>query len=159
MADLDPSSIDLATLAWLAGSAANEHLLGVVREAHPEIRNAHGYVFQHLLVGPCTIGELAARLGVTQQAASKVVGELTTLGYVTREPDEADSRVRRVALSRRGRAVVARGRAARAALEDRLVGAVGLAAVNQAREALVALLTEIGGVKAVATRRVKAPSS
>src|SRR6478672_2249634 len=52
MPTVDLHALDLATLAWLAGSAANEHLLQQLRAAgHPDIRIAHGYVFQHLLGG------------------------------------------------------------------------------------------------------------
>ena len=43
------------------------------------------------------MGELAEALGVTQQAASKSVLELEKLGYVERQPDLVDSRVRRIA--------------------------------------------------------------
>jgi DNA-binding MarR family transcriptional regulator len=159
MATLEPESIDLATLAWLAGAAANEHLLKAVRgSTHAKIRNAHGYVFQHLLEHSRTVGELADLLGVTQQAASKVVVELEQLGYVKRQPDKTDSRVRHVVLTRRGAAVVARARAARAKLEAQLVEELGPAVVSKARRALIALLAAAGGVKAVAARRVRPPS-
>lgn len=159
MSTLDPRSIDLATLAWLSGSAANEHLLRVLRGSkNAKVRNAHGYVFQHLLAGPRTVGELAELLGVTQQAASKVVVELEGLGYVERQEDPADKRIRRVSLTRRGTAVVERGRAARADLEARLLQAVGPKALEDARKVLIALLGVSGGLDAVSTRRVKPPS-
>lgn len=159
-ADLDPRSIDVATLAWLAGAAANETLLRAVRRAsHAKVRNAHGYVFQHLLGGPRTVGGLAELLGVTQQAASKVVLELQELGYVERRTDETDKRVRRIALTRRGMRVVESGRAARAALENRLLERVGRTVLDDARQALVALLDLSGGLDAVARRRVEPPSA
>lgn len=158
--ELDPQEIDLATLAWLAGAAANEGLLRAVRGAnHTKVRNAHGYVFQHLLVGPRTVGELAELLGVTQQGASKIVAELEELGYVERQPDETDKRVRRVVLTRRGAGIVERARAARAALEAKLLEQVGQTVINEARRALVALLNLSGGLDAVAKRRVKPPST
>lgn len=159
MASLEPASIDVATLAWLAGASANEHLLRLVRGAsHPKIRNAHGYVFQHLLGEPHTVGELAGLLGVTQQAASKVVAELEALGYVERRQDEADNRVRRVRLTRRGRAVVERARRARARLEAELRAAVGPEALAETRRVLLALLDRTGGLDAVRTRRVRPPT-
>jgi DNA-binding MarR family transcriptional regulator len=158
--ELDPQAIDLATLAWLAGAAANERLLRAVRRAsHTQVRNAHGYVFQHLLVGSRTVGELAELLGVTQQGASKIVGELEQLGYVERRPDETDKRVRRIALTRRGARIVERGRAARVALEVKLLEQVGQKTLDEARRALVALLDLSGGLDAVAKRRVKPPST
>ncbi len=159
MSTLELENIDLATLAWLAGASANEHLLKAIRgTTHAKVRNAHGYVFQHLLARSRTVGELAALLGVTQQAASKVVVELEQLGYVKRLADKADSRVRHVALTRRGVTVVGRARAARAELEARLVEQLGPEVVSEARRTLIALLAATGGVRAVAARRVRAPS-
>ncbi|MEZ4239345.1 MAG: MarR family transcriptional regulator [Myxococcota bacterium] len=70
-------------------------------------------MFQHLVERSPTIGELAERLGVTQQAASKAVAELEGLGYVARAADPADSRVRRVSLTARGWDAVERARGAR----------------------------------------------
>jgi DNA-binding MarR family transcriptional regulator len=160
MAALDPETIDVATLAWLAGASANQHLLRSVRGSkHAKIRIAHGYVFQHLIDGAPTVGRLAELLGVTQQAASKVVVELEGLGYVERRQDGPDRRVRTIALTRRGAAVVARGRAARAALEARLAAKVGARAMGEARKALVALLDVTGGLRAVSARRAKPPSA
>lgn len=157
---LDPRTLDLATLAWLAGSSANDHLLRAIRGTkHPKVRNGHGYVFQHLLGGPRTVGELAGLLAVTQQAASKVVVELEGLGWVERQADATDKRIRRVALTAQGMALVERGRAARAALEAQLRKALGPKALTAARNALVVLLETTGGLDAVARRRVKPPSA
>jgi len=147
-------------LAALAGLSANEHLLTRVRAAgHPQIRNSHGYVFQCLIDGPRAVGEIAQQLGVTQQAASKAVLELETLGYVERRLDAQDSRVRQVALTSKGRQVIERGRASRAALEAELIAELGPRTVASARRALLALLQHTGGLEAVAGRRVKLPTS
>jgi DNA-binding MarR family transcriptional regulator len=130
----------IATLAWLAGSCANEHLLRVVRGSkNPKVRNAHGYVFQHLLGRPRTVGELAELLGVSQQAASKVVVELEALGYVERHGDGSDKRVRRILLSRRGAAIVEQ---------------VGQNVLDNSRKRWLS-----GGLAAVSKRRVKPPST
>lgn len=159
MLAVDIATLDLPTLISLAGGAANEHLLERVQAAgHPKIRTSHGYVFQHLIAGSPTVGELAERLGVTQQGASKVVVELEALGYVLREADPEDTRIRRVALTAKGRAVVERGRAARAKLEAELLSEVSPKAMAAARKVLVALLRRTGGLEAVTTRRVKIPS-
>lgn len=160
MATLDPASIDLATLATLAGGAATDHLLAKLHDAgHASIRTSHGYVFQHLIEGTPTVGELADALGVTQQAASKSVLELESLGYVERKPDPDDSRIRRVVLTARGRGVIERGRTARAKLESEIAKEVGPQAMKAARRALLALLEHTGGLDAVATRKVKLPST
>ena len=156
---LDPASIDLPSLASLAGVSATEHLLGRLRAAgHPQVRSSHGYIIQHLVAGTPTVGELAERLGVTQQGASKFVLELESLGYAERQPDPADSRIRRVVLTARGQSLVEQARADRAQLEAEVTATVGAQAVRAARRVLVAMLELTGGKDAVASRRVKPPS-
>ena len=159
MADVDLETLDLATLSWLAGSAGNEHLLSAIRAAgHPQLRVSHGYVFQLLIEGPLTVGEIADGLGVTQQAASKVVLELTSLGYLSALADTADRRVRRVVLSDRGKTAVADARAARRRLEKRLSAAIGASGMRAARRALITLLEASGGLAAARQRRAKPTS-
>ena len=160
MADVEPSELDLATMSWLAGSAANDYLLAAIRGAgHPQLRISHGYVFQLLIDGPRTIGEIAEGLGVTQQAASKTVGELTSLGYLAVVADRRDRRIRRVTLSDRGQDAVSAARLARQALDDRLAAEIGARGMQTAQSALGALLDLTGGRDAVRRRRVKPPSS
>lgn len=154
---IEPESIDLATLAALAGDLSSEYLLQRVRErGHPFVRTAHGYLIQHLVTGTPTVTELASRMGVTQQAASKSVVELETLGLVQREGEAADQRVRRVTLTDAGREVVESGRAARAHLEAKLVEALGDEALATAKGALAALIDAVGGIDDLRGRRVRA---
>ena len=94
-------------------------------------------------------GDLAARMGVTQQAASKAVAELAALGYVDRTADPADGRVRRVGLSARGRAAVATTRAVRADIARELTAALGADRVEAARRAALDALEWAGGAEAV----------
>ena len=157
---VEPKSVDLATLSALAGDVSSEYLLQRVRErGHPFVRISHGYVFQHLIDGTPTVGELAQRLGVTQQAASKAVVELEQLGYIVRQGDSVDNRVRRVTLTPAGREVVEAGRDARAVLESRLRELVGPDDLTAAKRAIAVLLDEVGGIEAVRGRRVRARSS
>jgi DNA-binding MarR family transcriptional regulator len=154
MPELNPADLDLPTLAALAGAAANQHLL---RRLHDDgyngVRTSHGYVIQNLIDESPTVGELAGRLGVTQQAASKAVVEMEGLGLVTRVADSTDNRIRRVTLTEHGEALLAAGRAARAELERAVAGDVGDLAV--AKRALVILLEHTGGLAAVNRRRVR----
>ncbi|NUT91422.1 MAG: MarR family transcriptional regulator [Saccharothrix sp.] len=158
MDPLDPAGIDLATLAWLAGGAANAAILAELREAgHAGVRTSHGYVVQHLLTGSPTVSELADLLGVTQQAASKHVLELERLGYVERVPDPADSRVRRARLTERGHEMVDDARRIRRRLDARLKALVGEDAADATRRALTVLLDLTGGTASVVARRVVPP--
>ncbi len=159
MTEVDPLALDLPVLASLAGSAADEFLLARLRaDGHERISRSHGYVFQRLIAGAPTVTELGAALGVTQQAASKAVIELEQLGYVERSADAADSRIRRIALTDRGREVVQLGRRLRAELEQTLLATVDPADAAAARRVLVALLAASGGLEAIAGRSVPLPS-
>ena len=154
--DATQPRLDLATLAFLAGSAANDALLQGVRQAgHPGLRVSHGYVFQRLLVDEPTVGELAEALGVTQQAASKVATELERLGYIKRRGDAADGRITRLTLTDAGAAAVETGRRVRSELERALADVVGEADLDVAHRVLTALLRLVGGEDAVRNRSVR----
>ena len=157
MTDVDPQELDLPTLAALAGVAASEHLLSRLREqGYTGIRTSYGYVIQNLIDQTPTVGELAVRLDVTQQAASKSVLEMEGLGLVSRIPDDTDSRVRRVTLTSHGQALLDAGRAARAELESAVAAEVG--DLSAAKRVLVSLLEHTGALPAVTRRQFRPPS-
>jgi DNA-binding MarR family transcriptional regulator len=150
-------SLDLGHLALFVGMRVNDVVLEEIHAAgFTGLRYAHGFVFQHLLGGPRSIGELAGLLEVTQQAASKTVAELEKLGYVE-EAGSEDARVRRVRLSARGQAAVDTSRAARAGLEERFRRSHGSRALEEARKLLADVLESLGGSEAVRSRRVRLP--
>lgn len=154
MDPVDPDLLDLGHLASFVGQAYDDEVHTALDAAGLRgLRQAHGYVFQHLLAVSPTLGELAARMEVSQQAASKVVGELIDLGYVARRVDPADARIRRIHLTPEGERAVAVSRAARAALDQRLAG-IG---IEGARQGLIAALNALGADVRVRSRRVRPP--
>ncbi|WP_051256818.1 MarR family transcriptional regulator [Cystobacter fuscus] len=156
-APVQPESLDLGHLALFVGMRVNDLVLEEIHAAgFTGLRQAHGFVFQHLLGGARSISELAALLEVTQQAASKTIAELEKLGYVEETRSE-DARVRRVRLSSRGQAAVDKSRAARAGLEERLRRDHGSRAVEEARKLLASALDSLGGTQAVRARKVRSP--
>ncbi|WP_307835994.1 MarR family winged helix-turn-helix transcriptional regulator [Phycicoccus sonneratiae] len=157
MPSLHLDDLDLPVLVLLGARATDPWLLAA--SAPPGVRSLHGYVVQHLVEDRPTVTDLAGRLGVTQQAASKWVAELEELGLVERRPDPADGRSRRVALTDAGRAMVRSARAARRSLEEQVADRVGDADVAVARRVLAALLDVVGAGEAVARRSVLPPSS
>lgn len=70
---------------------------------HPELRPMHGFVFQAIMRGGSSAAELGRRLGVSKQAAGKMIETLERAGYVERVPDPGDARRKVVRLT--GRAV------------------------------------------------------
>lgn len=154
---VDPLALDLGSLAYFAGLAAQEAVLIDLSKKHRGLRFAHGYVFQHLIVGARDVGALATLMGVTSQAASKTVRELERLGYVTVTTSRDDARRSEVALSKKGHAAIAAARALRAKQERALVRAVGRRELDAAKQTLAKALSMFRGEEAVRNRRVRAP--
>jgi DNA-binding MarR family transcriptional regulator len=68
-----------------------------------DVRPSYGFVLLAVRDEPRTTTELASLLGVTKQAASKLVDAMAIGGYVERTVGPEDLRRRPVALTRRGR--------------------------------------------------------
>ena len=149
--------LDLGYLALFLGLRVNELVTERARAAgFTRIRQSHGYVIQHLIEAERSITELARRMEVTQQAASKAVAELVELGAL--EVSEApDRRARRVRLSARGWKMVRLGRRARQILDRRLRAAAGAKNYETARAALQACLQALGGLERIQSRRIREP--
>jgi DNA-binding MarR family transcriptional regulator len=111
-----------------------------------------------LVEAPRPVGEIASNLGVTSQAVSKSVRELEALGYVDRSGDPADGRVRRVALTDKGRAMLEATRAFRAAVNAELAEALGAERAQGAAATLRAALEARGAMGLVQARRLPPPS-
>ena len=155
--DLADADLSLASLfaGWALADALQARLAA---DGFDDLRFADGVVFQHLVPGPLTIGALAERLGVSQQAASKSVADLERRGYVHRSYDPADARARLVELTDRGVAAIEGGRRHRAALAGELSSQLGPRRVEAARRVLVDVVRELGGEGAVRGRRVRPPT-
>ncbi|SMB89495.1 MarR family winged helix-turn-helix transcriptional regulator [Deinococcus hopiensis] len=69
---------------------------------HTALSLAHTNLLPHLGTEGTRIVTLAERAGMTKQAASQLVGELETCGYVERRPDPADGRATRIQFTASG---------------------------------------------------------
>ena len=88
-----------ARLSWVLQMADR-----VARFGHDDYRRSDAIVLRHLLRGPASVGQLGAVMGVTRQAARKVVGGLEERGYATTARDEFDGRRLKVVLTPAGAA-------------------------------------------------------
>jgi DNA-binding MarR family transcriptional regulator len=156
--DFDPADADLSLASLFTGWAlADELQRRLATDGFADARFADGVIFQHLVGGPLTIGALAERLEVTQQAASKSVVDLEKRGYLSREADPADARARLVVLTERGAGVIASARRQRAALDAELGEALGADRIESARILLVDTLRHLGVTPSLRERRVSPP--
>jgi DNA-binding MarR family transcriptional regulator len=153
-----PESLDTGTLALFTGYVlADEVSRELAAGGHSTLRFSHGFLFQHLVDGPRAIGDIAVRMGITQQAVSKTAKELQDLGYVMLTQDPWDRRVRNCALTERGWEAIGAARRARLALEQRLEVEIGAHRLCDVRRVLAAILEGHGGAQAIRARRVRPP--
>ncbi|MEV4319970.1 MarR family winged helix-turn-helix transcriptional regulator [Actinocrispum sp. NPDC049592] len=120
------------------------------------LRPAHGYVFRYLIETPeaVTIVELASRLDVTKQAASKTVAELVGWGYIERCPHPTDRRAQVLALTARGRDYVRLADQIWTEVEQYWAGIVGQDRIEAIRQDLSAYLDSRYGDERVKMRPV-----
>lgn len=119
-----------------------------------DIGNSFGYVFRLLDERPCSLSELAQQLGMTAPGALKVVDDMEAKGYVRRTQDAGDRRVKRLALTDRGQAALARARRFHRRYEQALAKRHGARQVEAAR----ALLEAIAGPAAEPSGRLPRPA-
>ena len=100
---MDRDLLDLPVLLLSAARALVDNIdAGVRARGYSDLRPAHGFAFARLAGDGATVGQLAEHLDVTKQAASQMVEELVTKGYVERRPHPDDARARLIVLTAKG---------------------------------------------------------
>ncbi len=88
----------LARQSWIGQMTSRLERLG-----YADYRRTDSAAVRMLWRGPLPVGHIGAAMGVTRQAARKVVDGLEQRGYVTTERDSRDSRQLNVTLTPAGR--------------------------------------------------------
>ena len=131
---------NLAILLREPFRAMSEALVArLAAHGHPEVRYAHGAVFQYLDDAGTRVSDLAERAHMTKQSMAQLVAHLEAHGYVERVPDPADRRAKLVRATERGSEVFAVARELVAELDARLEARLGRAKLQRLR----ALLEEL----------------
>lgn len=104
MSDLSTGSgFELPLLLLLGFRALIDELhVRLAAVGHPDARPMHGFACQAVGAGGASAVQVGRRLGISKQAAGKLIATLERDGYVTREPDARDARRKLVRLSTRG---------------------------------------------------------
>ena len=151
------AQLDLAYVGFFLGLRVNELVLTrTIKAGYVGMRESHGFLIQHLIESDRTITELANRMEVTQQAASKTVAELIHLGMLEAVPGK-DKRAKRIRLSERGWSCVKLGRHLRNQVSRRLIAASGRKSYEDAKSTLLICLRALGGIERIRSRRIRAP--
>jgi DNA-binding MarR family transcriptional regulator len=97
----------------------------LARHGIRDIRPSYGYVLRTIEAAPLNQRELAAGLGVTEQAIGKLVTEMVRRKFLRRTIDPADARARKLELGARGQEVLRHARRFHARFEAELVDELG----------------------------------
>ncbi len=155
----DELADDLVLLVQACGAAFGDRVLALVRsEAGDAVRFSDGYMFQHLVLGAMSVTELASRLGVSQQAASKQVADLELRGLVDRRMDPNDGRAKLVDLSDLGWRAVEAGRDARADIQADITAMLGPRTATSMMKALRQIGDHVGALEQMGHRRLRPES-
>jgi DNA-binding MarR family transcriptional regulator len=147
---------DFAILVVAAGRSVADRLGAAVRDAGGErMRPSFGFVLRAVAAERPTVSRLAALLGVTKQAASRLADDMVELGFLERAADPDDRRRTRLELSARGERVRARALAESHAMEAELRERFGAAAVDHLRAALVDFVERPGGAEELRAQRAR----
>lgn len=143
MSTAAPPRDDFGILLNVAYGAFKDRLHAYLAAAgFDDLGPSYGYVFRSLDEAPLSLAQLAARLAISPQGAHKIVAEMVERGYVERQDDEQDGRVRRLLLTARGRAALRAARRFHAKVEQELVAELGSSRVAAARVVLGAMLPD-----------------
>jgi len=82
-----------------------ELLEGLEEAGFDDVRVAHRTLLRDVLTGRYRPSELAARVGLSKQAANDVLREFEAGGYITLVPDPDDGRAKRIQATERGAAL------------------------------------------------------
>jgi len=115
---------------------SEELMRELAARGHPDVRFAHGSVFQFLDDDGTRVSVLAERAHVSKQAMAQLVAHLEEHGYVERVPDPHDRRAKLVRATERGGEVFAIAQAVIASVDARLRQRLGDAKVEQLRTLL-----------------------
>ena len=110
-----------------------------------DVRPAFGFVLLAVREQPGTVTELAARLGTTKQAASKLVGAMADAGYLAHQAHPADSRAKLATLTPRGQRLLAAVEEIYRELEAQWADVIGRARVEALRDHLATVLRATHG--------------
>ena len=105
-----------------------------------DVRPAFGFVLLACRDQPTSSKEVSVLMGITKQAASKLIDTMEDLGYVTRSASAADGRAKEVELSDRGRKLLGVVERSYTALEEEWAGVIGARSVDRIRADLLKVL-------------------
>lgn len=107
-----------------------------------DVRPAFGFVLLACRDQPTSAKGIAALMGTTKQAASKLIESMEEIGYVTRSASAVDGRGKDVELSSRGRELLGAVEQSYRTLETQWATVIGAKSVERMRADLLRVLLD-----------------
>lgn len=99
----------------------------LAQRGHKDFRSVHEFAMRAIAAGADNASELGRSLSVSKQAAAKTIGVLQERGYVKREGDPLDARLKRLHVTTLGLEVLQQGEAIFDELRDKWAEQIGRA--------------------------------
>ncbi len=139
-------AIPLARLAAMAFRALIDELHVRLRARGVEdVRPAFGFVLLHAQRTDARAQDIADMMGMTKQAAAKLVTSMEQAELIRREAHPEDGRAQRIVLTRRGKSTLRTVESIYRELESEWAKVIGRAAVEDMRANLTAVLRATHG--------------
>jgi DNA-binding MarR family transcriptional regulator len=131
------AAIDFAGLLAMSLHILTDQLRAQLAAAgFDDIKRPYGFIFRAVARDGASINELADLLEVSKQATSKIIDEMASRDYVSRQEDPNDRRSKIVRLTERGHQAMQIALKVNAELESVLEARVGFETVKAMRLAL-----------------------
>jgi DNA-binding MarR family transcriptional regulator len=148
---------DFAILITAANRCVSDRLVDAVATAGGDrMRPSFGFVLRAVAAEEPTVSRLAELLGVTKQAASRLVDDMVSLDFLQRSDVAADRRQKRLRLSPTGERIWKRALAESREMEDELRNRFGDAKVDDLRALLTDFVGRHGGADELTAQRSRA---
>lgn len=136
-------AVPIARLLAMAYRTLMDDLHARLRErGWHDVRPAFGFVLLAARPEPTTATDIAALMGTTKQAASKLIDSMEGAGYVRRSVGSSDARRREVELSPRGRKLLLDVEAIYSELEAEWAAVIGERGVARLRSDLSKVVSD-----------------
>lgn len=135
-----PQAVPIARLTAIVFRTLMDDMHEALRaRGFRDVGASYGYVLLEARHGALTVSDVARLLGVTKQAASKLVSSMQQSGYLLATVSD-DLRARRVEISARGRRLLENVEAIYAQLEAQWANVIGRERVEAIRSDLTKLM-------------------
>jgi len=118
---------------------------GVVAAGFDDLNAAHVGLWRYPGLEGLRPSQLASRVGITKQSVNDLLGHLEHHGYLLREPDSADGRVRVIRLTSKGRRLERTIYASAGAAQQRIADILGPRRFAQLHSSLELLAEQLEG--------------